>query len=381
MEALKATGGDIASPDTSRRGNAAPSAPAPQRLDWLQVGRAIAAVSVCAYHAGEQMAKRAPEIGAFRLFHDGRLGVDLFFVISGFIICYIHAGDIGRPERLARYAYRRITRIYPLYWLVFLSVLPIYFALPSAGADSIREPLSILRCLLLLPNPPDGQTIGVAWTLVYEVSFYALFAVLILNRWAGALVIGVWALLMVLINLGMVHLGYLTAFFSIRYLEFAIGAGVFVLSQRYRPRGALWITACACVALFTIGLVSEEARALLADVKSQVLIAGLLSGLVVFGLVATPDDRLHASKVGRAVSKIGDASYSIYLVHWLVGWILDKIYGKLDPPSVIAGPFFVFLMVAMIGGGLVFHVVVERRLMDFFSAEWRRRQAMAPRPT
>ena len=380
MEAVKAIGGDIASSDTVRRSKAAPGAPTPQRLDWLQVGRAIAAVSVCLYHAGDQMTKRAPEIGAFQLFHDGRLGVDLFFVISGFIICYIHAGDIGRPERLARYAYRRITRIYPLYWLVFLSVLPIYFAFPSAGVDSIREPLSILRCVLLLPNPPDGQTIGVAWTLVYEVSFYALFAVLIVNRWAGALVIGAWALLMVLINLGLFRLGYLTAFFSIRYLEFAIGAGVFVLSRHYRPRKALWIAGCACVALFTIGLVWPDASALLDD-KGGVLIAGVLSGLVVFGLVATPDDRLHASKIGRAVSKVGDASYSIYLVHWLIGWVLDKIYGKLDPPSAMAGPFFLVLMVAMIGGGLVFHFVVERRLMDFFSAEWRRRQAMAPRPT
>ena len=347
-----------------------------ERLDWLQVGRAIAAVSVCVYHAADAMGKGLSQSSAFQLFHDGRLGVDLFFVISGFIICYIHAGDIGRPDRLPRYAYRRITRIYPLYWLVFLLVLPLYFAVPSAGADSIREPLSILRCLLLLPNPPDGQTIGVAWTLVYEVSFYALFAVLIINRWAGTIAVGGWALLMGLSSLNLIDPGPWGHFLGPRYLEFMIGAGVFALSRRYRPRGGLWLSAAACVALFTIGRVSDSAEALLAQVWGQVLVAGSLSGMIVFGLVVTQDERLQALPLGRAVSKIGDASYSIYLVHWLVGWILEKVYDKVDPPSVWAGPFTAVMIVLMIGGGLAVHFAVERPMMDFFSAHWRRRLAV-----
>jgi len=366
---------DVAASDASGGGKAS-SGVAHERLDWLQVGRAIAAVSVCIYHAADAMGKGLPQSSAFQLFHDGRLGVDLFFVISGFIICYIHAGDIGRPERLPRYAYRRITRIYPLYWLVFLLVLPLYFAVPSAGADSIREPLSILRCLLLLPNPPDGQTIGVAWTLVYEVSFYALFAVLIINRWVGTIAVAGWALLMALSAMNVIDAGYWGHFLGPRYLEFLIGAGVFALSRRYRPRGGIWLSAAACVALFTIGLVSDSAKALLGQVWGQVLVAGSLSGMIVFGLVVTQDERLQASPVGRAVSKIGDASYSIYLVHWLVGWILEKVYDRLDPPSVLAGPFTVVMIVLMIAGGLAVHFVVERPMMDFFSDYWRRRRAV-----
>ncbi len=57
------------------------------------------------------------------LFAFGHAGVDFFFVLSGFIILHVHAGDIGRPVRLGHYLQRRFTRVYPFYWVVFLLAL------------------------------------------------------------------------------------------------------------------------------------------------------------------------------------------------------------------------------------------------------------------
>lgn len=346
-----------------------------QRLDWLQCGRAIAAISVCCFHASERVMKHAPEIAAFGVFHFGRLGVDLFFVISGFIICYIHDADIGRPRMLGRYAYRRATRIYPLYWLLFLAVLPLYFVFPDAGDGSARDLGSVIRCFFLLPNPPSGQIIGVAWTLVYEISFYAAFALLILNRWIGVVLISAWSLLILLSTLGVVSVqGYAAQFLGPRYFEFAVGAAVYYASQHWRPKGALLLSVIAMVALFTAGLVSPVIAGVLENVPTQVLLAGLISGVIVFGLVTEQSRSPTTSSLGRILAALGDASYSIYLFHWLIGWMVDKVYLKLHLGyDIVALAYFPILTGLMIGGGYVVHVLLERRLMAFFSNLWRRR--------
>jgi exopolysaccharide production protein ExoZ len=344
-----------------------------QRLDWLQCGRAVAAISVCCFHASERVMKHAPDLSVFGLFHFGKLGVDLFFVISGFIICYIHDADIGRPRMLGRYAYRRATRIYPLYWLLLLAVLPLYLVFPDAGDGSARDLGSVIRCFFLLPNPPNGQIIGVAWTLVYEISFYAAFALLILNRWIGAALIAAWSLLILLNTLGVgVVQGYAAQFLGPRYFEFAVGAAVYYASQHWRPKGALLLSVIAMAVLFTGGNVSPAIAAVLSTVSTQVLLAGLICGVAVLGLVTEQKRSPTTSAWGRALTALGDASYSIYLFHWLIGWIIDKVYLKLHLPPNATLAYFPILVSLMIAGGYVVHVVLERRLMAFFGNLWRR---------
>lgn len=354
-----------------------------QRLDWLQCGRAVAAIAVCCFHASERVMKHAPDIAALGVFHFGRLGVDLFFVISGFIICYIHDADIGRPRMLGRYAYRRATRIYPLYWLLLLAVLPLYLVFPDAGDGSARDLGSVIRCFFLLPNPPNGQIIGVAWTLVYEISFYAAFALLILSRRIGLVLIAAWSLLILLNTLGVVPVqGYVGQFLGPRYFEFAVGAAVYYASQHWRPKGALLLSGIAMAVLFTGGMVSPAFAAALSNVPSQVLLAGLVCGVAVFGLVTEQKRSPVTSSWGRTLAALGDASYSIYLFHWLIGWIVDKVYLKLHlSPGLATLIYFPILVGLMIGGGYVVHIVLERRLMVFFSDLWRRHLAPArPKP-
>ncbi len=352
----------------------------PRKLDLLQCGRAIAAISVAGFHAAERMNKHGFHGAAPDLFRFGNLGVDLFFVISGFIIFFIHAKDIGRPHRLATYAYRRATRIYPLYWILFALVVPLYFVFPSAGDGTARDPASILRCLLLLPNH-TGQIIGVAWTLVYEISFYAIFALLILGgRW-GMVVVAAWGLMVVTSRLGhRVDLGYFNAFFGLRFIEFAIGAAVFYASRRFVPRGGMIIAACGLAVLFLGGLVWRPLGQALSVDPSRIVLAGLLSGVVIFGLVVA-DMRAVGARTSSALAApliaLGDASYSIYLFHWLIGWALDKVFMKLGAGAAGGLLLFPVMLAAMILGGYLVHITLEKRLMAIF-ARWGRQLLPVP---
>jgi len=322
--------------------------------------------------------KHAPNLEGFGVFQFGKLGVDLFFVISGFIIFYIHAPDIGKVSALARYGYRRAARIYPLYWILFAALVPLYLVFPDAGDGTVRDLGSVVRCFFLLPNPPNGQIIGVAWTLVFEVSFYAAFASLIISRSLGLTLISAWAMLVILNAAGVLHPeGYSAALLSPRYAQFAIGAMAYYLSRCWKPKGALLLSFLGVALLFGGGLVSPLFAQILSGLTGQVLLAGGLSGLVVFGLVTAQDDKPLASPLGRVFTALGNASYSIYLFHWLIGWILDKVYLKLITPSAWSSViYFAALVVLMTASGYIVHILLERRLMEFFNKLWR--QHLAP---
>ena len=131
---------------------------------------------------------RKPPLGNF--FSGGNRGIHLFFVLSGFIIATVHAGDIGRPDRVSNYLFNRVTRIYPAVWIMTVLALVLYDA-SFGGSEKVSklQPWSVAASFLLLPQSGDAL-VNVTWTLKYEIAFYALFAVTIASRWLGLLVIG-----------------------------------------------------------------------------------------------------------------------------------------------------------------------------------------------
>lgn len=342
-----------------------------QKLDWLQWARAAASIPVAAFHTYERVRKQSIDPGVFDAFRFGYLGVDLFFVISGFIIFYIHAQDINRPDRVNLYLFKRLTRIYPIYWVLFAIALALSFGFPNMGDGPPLDFANIVRCALLLPNP-DGQIVGLAWTLVYEISFYAAFALLILNRRVGLVFVGIWALLILTLRFGgRADFGYFNSFLSLRYVEFGFGAAVFFLSRRFRLPWGLPIAALGVLLLFFGGLVSPAIAAILKDDVGHILAPGLLAALVIFGCVTARTSLSH-TWLGRTMTALGDASYSIYLFQWLIGAVIDKAYVKLGLHTPVTDMLLApFMFTAMIVGGYVIHLLLERPLMDLFS-RWSR---------
>jgi len=125
----------------------------------------------------------------------GYAGVDLFFVLSGFIITMIGRKDLGRPERLGPFVLRRLWRIYPPYW----AALALTFGLWALIAPSLLYSCTageLIETAALLPPMP--RLLPIAWSLSYELLFYGVFAGLILlPRRVGGPVLTLWFLLVV----------------------------------------------------------------------------------------------------------------------------------------------------------------------------------------
>lgn len=341
-----------------------------QKLNWLQCVRAMAAILVAGYHAaGRAYGSEPYDAVVYAFFKFGSSGVDLFFVISGFIIAFVHGKDVGRPDRLPAYAYRRLTRIYPPYWILFALVMPLYFLVPSAGEDFQRHWANLLRSFFLLPSPPK-QVIGVAWTLVYEMIFYAVFAVAIWHRKLGQVLIAAWLICILWNALVPLDVGfYGSALLSVRFFGFFFGAAVAIFVQRLNvTRSAGWLMPAAALAFIAVPHLvrSGEEAADLVPLDGRLALYAVAAILVASSLMM----ERSGYRAPRILVRLGDATYSIYLFHWLVGWIYAKM---LDRSGISLTPSVEFLsmLVLMIAGGYCAYLLVEKRLLNLSQAAWR----------
>jgi len=290
-------------------------------LDALQVYRAIAAILVVLYHitilAGEKYSKSL--FGG--MFSFGYTGVDFFFVLSGFIITYAHAHDIGRREHFGKYAIKRLIRVLPLYWLVTLVKLAVIFVVPSTAKSYEINPQVILHSILLLPQA-NGYLpiIGAAWTLSHEMLFYALFTLFIVFGWrVSVTVFSVWAVA-ILANQVIVFGGgnvygdnYVLRFiFNESNLEFMLGClGAFLVLRQRVPFAKAFLVLGALLFICAAAYVDVTNR----DMPSYTFTFGVSSFLLVIG-TATLELRTSVAWPKWLVF-LGNASYSIYLTHAL----------------------------------------------------------------
>src|SRR6195952_474513 len=148
-------------------------------LVHIQILRFIAAVSVIAFHAlgvapdGHKVAEGPI---SFVLSYGGR-GVDLFFVISGFIIFYASHGASLTPTEFLR---RRVERIVPLYFFVIFTVTMLAITLPATfGTPDWYTPRHIIKSLAFIAfTDGDMPVVYVGWSLEYEMYFYLATALL-----------------------------------------------------------------------------------------------------------------------------------------------------------------------------------------------------------
>ena len=282
-----------------------------QRLDTLQLFRGLAAIGVVLYHAANAtnafMAEPIPQALQVVLRH-GYLGVDFFFVLSGFIILNSHQGDARNLAMARSYFLKRLIRIFPPYLPVSIVLLVSYAALPTLSAGT-RGEISLLSSLLLLPSAyPPALTI--AWTLLHEMLFYVVFLAFYVGSVAFSVVMFLWLAAIVLANA--THgIETLAPLFKVLLdpinLEFMMGMGCAWLWRRLPGgRRAGHLAAAGGVALFLVlvPMVPIEWRFLF----------GIPFALIVLGGVTL--DRTGSILVPRRLILLGDASYSIYLIHY-----------------------------------------------------------------
>jgi peptidoglycan/LPS O-acetylase OafA/YrhL len=342
-------------------------------LRSLQACRALAALLVVLYHTSGSIFALPKYFGCKPcgdLFDFGGAGVDFFFVLSGFLIAHVHAGDLGQPQQLRAYLWKRLSRIYPTYWAVLLLVLPVFLLAPRLATGRQGEPLVILGSFLLLPLPDAGPVLVVAWTLSHELLFYLLFATLIASRRWGAAVFTAWLMLLAAGVCGRLD-GFPWTFLASPYnLEFLAGLLLGLKASRERKlpdssreSGSLCsrLAVLLGTAIFlTTGMIDVYAGPL--GLYEHVLGYGSGSVLALAGLIEA--ERSGRLCPPRLLTFLGDASYSIYLTHFPALSVLAKLVKVLGMDGWVPPlPLYGLLAGGAVAAGCVFHVALERPLL------------------
>lgn len=275
----------------------------------LQILRGAAALAVAFAHVpGLYETFPASKFGA--------VGVDVFFVISGFIMVYSSRRLFGRPEGAATFLRRRLIRIVPLYWAVSISVAGIY--LSTVGAPKVT-PQWIVSSLTFIPfgDGAHAPITGVGWTLNCEMFFYVCFAVVVALPMRPA-VAAISALFIGLsIAWGIFPLpAPLEFWFHPIILEFVLGTwlGLAYASGWRLPSLMCVGLVVAGALLFAVAFRTGYYAGRGAELPPRFLVWGLPALLIVAG-TALPRTPLGGNALTAPLAAIGDISYALYLVH------------------------------------------------------------------
>lgn len=336
-----------------------------RKLDTLQAGRGFAALAVLLFHA-ETTLQMPKYLGheTFAIFRGGYIGIDFFFVLSGFVIMLAHEQDLGRPERVLSFLWRRFKRIYPLLWVtLILTSLMVIFVLKT-----IPSIWDVIAGFLILPATTD-PLLTVEWTLRREIIFYALFAVMILWRGPGLVLLGGWFLLsLVLPYLGVTGLS--AVFFDTHHLLFGLGLGICWLYRRGRIRYPAVLTGAGSLLYFAMWGVLAFNYELHGDPTCR-LLAGIGAAVAIAGLVGLESQT--GLRVPRSLILLGEASYAIYLIHLPVISALGRVVARFrdQVPAAVLVLGVAFLALAI---GVAYHIWGERPLMRFVNGLGQARQ-------
>ncbi|MDQ7988864.1 MAG: acyltransferase [Candidatus Dactylopiibacterium sp.] len=330
------------------------------RLAGLQQLRFVAAFLVLVHHVFEELRAHPQVHLPDTLVALGACGVDIFFVISGYVMWHSTRG-FAAGVRATDFLRRRARRIYPIYWAC-LGLLLLAWASGLAYRSLAVEPMRLLSSITLIPlaGRDAPLILGVAWTLVYEMYFYLVCALVLSLRGAvrGALAVPLLlALLPPLAWLGGWEAGW-RWFTSPLVLEFCFG--LWLGASRFTPgphlRRALWVVAAACFVSATL-LWRDPATHSLND-ATRWLAWGLPATLAVMASLPHP---LASGRAGAWMTRLGDASYALYLSHGFVMISLATWLRVAAPSLPLAVAGGIAAVCASLAVGLVFHHVLERR--------------------
>ncbi len=332
------------------------------KLVSLQAARGVAALMVLAYHASGFVAGSGlwPGSRLQHSFQGGFLGVQLFFVLSGFVILSAHWKDLGRQSRVARFFSKRFFRVYPIYWVI-LAVTFVQHYHSHNSADAKMNHWVILSSFLLVHIHSTNRLVDVSWTLFHEIIFYVFFSFAVMWRKLGLGIMAVWLVGSVVFSSSPIE-RFLPEIFYPDHLLFGFGmVSAWVLSRRWNLPHRL-ITAGG-VAIFAGAALVSISMGLPTGLK---LIAGF--GAAVLMLGATSWERTEGLKLPRFMGFLGDASYSIYLVHLPVILILSKVMKKFGThhhfPQQVG---FLFLALVSLGFGIGVYLTIEQPILLWFN--------------
>ena len=299
----------------------------------------------------------------------GSRGVDVFFVISGFIIAYI---GTRKPEH---FFIRRLIRVVPFYWVAtacvfaLVSIVPRYF---RSTPDSVEH---LISSLLFIPREsPSGEmqpTLALGWSLNFEMFFYVMFALALRfsRRWSPLLCVG--AIVGVVVVIQGFSIGGPIAQFYARpiVLEFCFGVAVFYMfswcSERKTAIARLpafkWVLWAVLIGnLVAINVFEHSYR----EELPRYLVAGIPATLIVLSALLLERVYGVATK-NKLIVLLGEASYIVYLIHPYIVFTVLRVF--VHDPQSLSTPALVALIAGLLAltsaVSIAAHLWFEKPLM------------------
>jgi peptidoglycan/LPS O-acetylase OafA/YrhL len=297
---------------------------AKSQLQSLQVLRGFAALAVVVHHSvravtvnrpADLILPTPPILANAHLVELGASGVDVFFVLSGFLMVFIARPYVEMQKPIWDFIAHRIIRIWPLY--VLITILECLLELKTAAHSGVLpfdiRPVRLLSIFFVPSFDEKGllqPIIGPGWTLNYEFLFYACFAFILMIARKN-LLSGLTALISVLFLIGMAmpkgsvaH----TFLFNGVVFEFLLGAIIaqLFLQDRLPKIPAIWF--------FSLGAVILAGCSPWSDDSWRFFTRGLPAALVFIGMLRLSD----FAGWPKPLLLLGNASYSIYLIHIII---------------------------------------------------------------
>ena len=338
---------------------------AQMRLQNIQALRGLAAFAVVLSHLVFVEAKYSAAPILSDLFLFGMAGVDLFFVISGFIMVYITQTRQRAPSNnILGFLFARAARIYPLYWVITLALLLVYLVRPDmVFARSSGEP-NIFTSFLLWPDE-HLPLLEVGWTLIHEMSFYLVFALLLFIptkwRFAGAIFWGV--AVYIGLRAGWHEQSNITRILF-HPLTFEFLAGAFIAwIMIARPVKFGWVfTIIGAVGLISAIYVWRNDMMALFDLPWHRVFT-LLAPMSLI-LIAALAFEQRQKIAPRPLVRLGDWSYSLYLTHVLSITLVGRVWGLFEMPGPVDNAIMLLLMIAfsVVVAGITYRFIEEPML-------------------
>jgi exopolysaccharide production protein ExoZ len=358
-----------------------PAGTAGPKLYSIQYLRALAASAVVVYHASKALAGHEEHVIDLGY---GTYGVDVFFVVSGFIMFYTTVDSAITP---LSFFLKRLIRIFPLYFILSTLLYVMVAARPNLFNKASPDVVAYLQSILFIPhwNPRlhDLQPIlGPGWTLNYEMFFYLLFALALFFpfRLKALLAIPVIGLLVAAGRLYSPHEPVYLTYTSPLMLEFCMGIVIACTYALSPAAGRRWRWLFLILGVLTLVYLYGFHAELRGEEPFRPLFIGIPCALLLTVMVSL-DARQRLPRIDR-FAYVGDASYSLYLVHALILGFAVRLWRPLGWNSASSRAAFIalVLMASMAAASMLYEYVetrIGRRLSRALAKVQARRAAPA----
>ena len=365
-----------------------PAASTKPTFELIQIFRGVAAIMVVLFHCNNACLDYFKLLPFNGLFYLGMFGVDFFFVLSGFIITYIHLKDLQVSNDWKMFVKKRFFRIYPIYW-VFATITLCYLIFIQKGKPnpfehfqldhtlsvaSFSDWLYLLKSYALIAQNSIAL-VDVSWTLCYEVMFYAVFAVCVRCGWVfSKLLFFCWiALIIIKFNFFVIDNFYVNVLLNPLILEFLTGCALAYIFRtgKVKLTTPLFLSLSSLLAAGAFVHLKIYHHQLGWTNGTSVLIIIAAAALLIWACASLDLSNHWPVKKLKTFLLVGDGSYSIYLTHTLVIKIFFLLALKLflSNQLVMTTHYINIICLVVFGAavilGTLFHVYVEKPLLSY----------------